>query len=926
MSKDTKVTLATEFEIRESIADIRAALQEGPFLPNIWGFYSPKNEKLITLLGDLTFIQAVLLEGDPEVISYSVQSEIDTEEDHSFGRLLVALKHDGAMDWLFCCRHESTTKSSPTKFKAILEKERVRAEKAGGRFCVRTEKDFASRMTEFWNWLALCTAMTRARDFNQENEFAILSSHLKEHKSCSFHGAMGMPKVDPALMVAATAKQLALGLIKCDLRNQSLNAGTEFWLGEATGQRTLHPSKEAAQVIPDQTKIILPTNRRTASVPDLWRALSSWPAPNPDNLVDSDAYRRNKKAVEMYLANRNFAEIKLHTGLREDWVRGLAKKCLCPHHDGRIFGFRALVRYSRTGGYNRQAPLASSNLHEGKKGGYAGAMTLLLQSFPDLLALIEAHVLETRKKFRDSPLTARVRWIDLKDEIHSYLRTKGLRDRDYPFNTRDQGYATLSEIGRSLLFKRPLKFIKSRYGHDAARLAEVQRGQSSLIQPVASFQILEADFHKHDSATTVELESPIGGTVDAPVPRFWIGCAVDAFQRAILATTDSFELQTTESCVLDLVDAAIAPPDPIEELRELKGCEDGYWQPNQIFPPFAWHAWDIIKLDRAWAHKSTNVLSKLVSTTGCAVCFGRPRAWWARSIVERTFRELTARGAQRLSTTYGTGPGDPRREKPEENAIAVRLRRNEICTLAKSIVREINSSVREGNFWESSLDVLKRSDSSSKYFPKPMPIQRKTDRPTLWATVIEKVEAYPAKGINPSVRVKGCRYHGDELERAWSLVGEKIILEIARHDIRIARAINPKTGELIGAVKPEKRWRDVRINWQNFLMLQKFGRIKRDHQRPENATNEFIANRQKKVFGKGAESPSEAKKAASELNKLENSMNGDGPCQKDDAAPFNQAPAEESGNGSVSFNEKKIGLNLSKLLGPAPEIKSFSRN
>lgn len=926
MSKDSKVTLATELEIRESIADIRAALQEGPILPNIWGFYSPKNEKLITLLGDVTFIQAVLLEGDSEVISYSVQSEIETDEDHCFGRLLIALKRDGAMDWLFCCRHESTTKSGSTKFKTILERERVRAEKAGGRFSVRTEKDFASRMTEFWNWLALCTAMTRARDFNQENEFAVLSSHLKKHNSCSFHGAMGMPEVDPALMVAVTAKQLALGLIKCDLRNQSLNVGTEFWLGEATSRCPLQPSKVVAQVIADQTKKTLPINRRTASIPDMWRELSSWPAPNPENLVDSGAYRRNKKAVEMYLANRDFAAIKLYTGLSEDWVRELAKKCLHPHYDGRIFGFRALVLYSRTGGYNRQAPLASSNIHEGKKGGYAGAMTLLFESFPDLLALIEAHVLETRKKFRDSPLTARVRWIDLKAEVHRYLRGKGLGDRDYPFNTRDQGYATLAEIGRSLLFKRPLKFIKSRYGYDAARLAEVQRGQSSLIQPTASFQILEADFHKHDSAATVELESPIGGTVDAPVPRFWIGCAVDAFQRAILATTDSFELQTTESCVLDLVDAAISPPDPIEELRELKGCEDGYWQPNQMLPPFAWHAWDIIKLDRAWAHKSTNVLSKLVSTIGCAVCFGRPRAWWARSIVERTFRELTARGAQRLSTTYGTGPCDPHREKPEEKAIAVRLRRNEICTLAKSIVREINSTVREGNFWESSLDVLKRSDSYSKYFPKPLPIQRKTDRPTLWATVIEKVEAYPEKGIKPSVRVKGCRYHGDELERAWSLVGEKIILEVARHDIRIARATNPRTGELIGLVKPEKRWRHVRITWQNFLMLQKFGRIKRDHQRPENATNEFIANRQQKVFGKGAITPSEAKKAASELNKLENDMNGDGPCRNEDAVSFEQRPADKTGHGIKSSKDMESGLPLSKLLGPAPEIKSFSRN
>jgi putative transposase len=924
MFNDAKVTLATEHEIRESIADIRSALLDGPILPNIWGFYSPKNEKLITLLGDVTFIQAVLLEGDPDVTSYSVQSEIDSDEDHTFGRLLLVQKMDGAIDWLFCCRHESTTKSGSSKFKKILERERNRAAKAGGQFVVRTENDFASRITEFWNWLALCTAMTRARDFNKEDEFSILAAHLQKQKSCSFHGAMGMANVDPALMVATIAKQLAIGLLKCDLKNQPLNQGTEFWLGDA-GNRCVTPATKPETRITATSKL-LPTNRRTSFVPEMWRDLSSWPAPDPNSLADPDVYRRNKNGVEMYFANRDFFSIKQATGLGEDWVRELAKKCFSPHHDGRIFGYRALVRYSRKSGYHRRAPIAESNIHEGNKGGYAGAMTSLFVRFPHLLTLIESSVLQTRKNFEENPLTARVRWVDLKSEVHQFLREKGLGENDYPFNTRDQGYATVAELGRSLLFKRPLKFIKSRYGRDATRLAEVRHGESPLIQPTASFQILEADFHKHDSAATVELESPIGGTVDATVPRFWIGCAVDAYQRAILATTDSFEPQTSESCVLDLIDAAIAPPDPIEELRELKGCEDGYWQPNQILPEFAWHAWDIIKLDRAWAHKSTNVLSKLISSVGCAVCFGRPRAWWSRSIVERTFRELTSRGVQRLSTTFGTGPNDPRRDKPEEKAIAIRLRRNEICILVKSIVREINCSVREGNFWESSIDVLKRSNSQIKYFPRPIPLQRKLDRPTLWVTLQEKIEAYPEKGIKPSVRVKGCRYYGNELGCAWSLVGEKIIVEVARHDIRIARIINPRTGEIIGAVKPEKRWQNVQITWQNFVLLQKFGRIKRNHQRPENATEEFIENRRQKIFGKGAKNPSEAKKAASELSKIEQAIKKEESNPDNDSTSLDSKSLDESGTESTATANQQQGWSLSKLLGKAPEIESFSRD
>lgn len=54
--------LATELEIRDNVAQIRAALGVyGPYTPNIWAFYSNKNDKLLTILGDVSLIQAVLL-------------------------------------------------------------------------------------------------------------------------------------------------------------------------------------------------------------------------------------------------------------------------------------------------------------------------------------------------------------------------------------------------------------------------------------------------------------------------------------------------------------------------------------------------------------------------------------------------------------------------------------------------------------------------------------------------------------------------------------------------------------------------------------------------------------------------------------------------------------------------------------------------
>lgn len=104
-SQRSALHLATELEIQSAIADIRAALKDGPRSPNIWGFFSNKNRRLLTLLGDVTFIQAVLLEGDANVSSYVIGQPPSTEaEHHRFGRDLLIQYTDGSLQWYLCGR------------------------------------------------------------------------------------------------------------------------------------------------------------------------------------------------------------------------------------------------------------------------------------------------------------------------------------------------------------------------------------------------------------------------------------------------------------------------------------------------------------------------------------------------------------------------------------------------------------------------------------------------------------------------------------------------------------------------------------------------------------------------------------------------------------------------------------------------------
>ena len=162
--KTSERVFATELEIRTSIADIRDALKNGPVNPNIWGFYSNKNHKLLTLLGDVTFIQAVLLEGNPNICSYAVGTFSALEENNQrFGRDLIVEFHDGSSHWYLCGRHDDLIRVPGPRLRQKIEDTSKIAISAGAQFQIRTERDLANQMVAFRNWLTLCSAMTRAR-------------------------------------------------------------------------------------------------------------------------------------------------------------------------------------------------------------------------------------------------------------------------------------------------------------------------------------------------------------------------------------------------------------------------------------------------------------------------------------------------------------------------------------------------------------------------------------------------------------------------------------------------------------------------------------------------------------------------------------------------------------------------------------------
>lgn len=915
MVNETGRSLATESEIRDAIRNLRHTLESGSQLPNVWTFFSNKNKKLLTIQGDVPFIQSILLERDCSVQRYSIKSD-DPRLKCDAGVCILAEYVDGSIEWMLCGRHSRILSND----KETVARVKLLAESINARFSLVTEKTVEPRLIEFQNWLTLSAALVRARDFSIEKETEAILHHLRSNSDSTFEEVMSFSGLDPALTIASVARLVMNGRVTCNLKNTPINKSTKFSITNCSERKeSASFSRSAKESTPKIDSIYVAQCKRTARIPLEYRDLNKWPSVTPQLLRNEDVFRRNKQAIDMYVFNRSLSDIKKETGLGIDWIRNLFNKCLEIDSDGEIRGYRGLVKYLRIKRYQRVATLPEQNEFNAEKSGFSGAFMQLLGKYPEeLTTLIESSVLKQRRGAEGVP-ESKISWRALQSQILSLLERKGVKKNEYPFNTRTKGYGAISTLGRSLLFKNPSKFIRARFGVNAARTSGIGKGYRPLIEPVGPYQILELDFHKLDTAATVDIETPYKGTISATIPRWWVGYVVETFSKAIISSSDSFEKQTTESCVLDLIDAAVCPPEALERLRSYSECRDGCWLPNQLMHNLAFHGWDILKLDRAWAHRGENVVSSLIATVGCVVCFSQPRAWWMRATVERSFLELTARCIQRLPTTTGSGPSDTRKNDPDKQALSLRFSRNEICDLVVKDVRRENESPKEGVFWESPLDCLRRCQSMDTYFPRPLPEGRRMDRPTQWVRVRAKIEANPSKGVAPCLRVHRTRYRGPNLASAWNLIGQSVQLEVCRKDIRIARVVRLADGSRLGSVEPERRWMKHQISWQSFLIIQKYGYYKKFANSVSDPVSQYLKEKGKNISD-GKSPPSRIRKnSANSIDRVRNDvLNLD--LEK------NKTKLEETaGVEDENIGVKGGGDDLLSLLGSVPRVRSFSR-
>lgn len=552
--------------------------------------------------------------------------------------------------------------------------------------------------------------------------------------------------------------------------------------------------------------------------------LDLWPAPDEHALSDEVllGYRPRCQAIKLYAAGTPFSEICNQTGLGEDEVQRLTKRCVTPHPDGDIYGFRALLRGTRIKGYERTAVV--EHVKGGGHGGCSGALEQLFVRFPEVHA--EVHLLFFDKRSKDRLPEAGMPIVAIHRKFKAMLRKLGLTDYDWPFNTENCGYKALWTYCHNLQLTDAQHATLSRSGTEAARRGAVGTGKKTLIPNLRLFSFAQLDFHKVDAASVIVLSNDFGVKFEVPVSRWHIGLLVEEHGAIVLGCYVALERTPSADSTLEIIDNALRP----EEIEGLSGDTHAQMTGERVLlrelmPEFNYQCFAALKVDNAWSNAAHEVVNNVMETVGCAVNFGPVRAWWRRHLVERIFEKLTQRGLQRLPSTHGKGPGDPRSRNPNAQAIKFRILLSDLIGVIHGCIREHNNEGNEGLEWASPLQTVRAAldHPASGLILQPLPT---LTQKSLWLTMhIEEVTVRGSVERNerPYFVTDRCRYTNDKLAYSPWLIGKNLIIYIDRRRCRIVYASVKETGERLGQMIPPARWASSNCTWRDRKLFNRIG-------------------------------------------------------------------------------------------------------
>ena len=540
--------------------------------------------------------------------------------------------------------------------------------------------------------------------------------------------------------------------------------------------------------------------------------LAQWPdgAVAELNEFERHEYERRDQAIRLYVSGATLKEIVVASGIGRGQLYQLLGRCLTQHEDGRLYGFRGLLRYRRMQPYCRKVTVKSVRLKG--QGGGAGAFGALVVAYPTLQEWVHKKVKERAVYIEqistDGELRVRLRKLGaLHEAFLSECRKLGLTATDYPFNTQEMGNRTLAAVVKAEILQ---NFGRAARASGATHLKGMPRGPAiAAPAPLRALDVVEFDGHRLDVRLKIVVRDPLGFEQEFEIERIWLLVVIDVFSRAVLGYHLSLNREYNSHDVVRTIELALEPHrSRTFTLSGLSyGATDGF--PSSKLPELGYATWTWIKLDGAKANLANDVRHALTEFLGGFVDVGPAYTPDDRPYIERFFGSVAANLSSRLPGYTGLNPKDLRRAlaDPKGN-LRLFVSLTELEDLLEISLAAYNGTPHYGLNGRTPLEAIEYSLREPGALLSWLPDHKRRRLCLMHTPKLATVRGYLAQGQRCHVNFYSVRYTNAELAASATLLGKELRLYYDSQDLRTVRAMAPD-GTDLGVLKAQGAWGEI---------------------------------------------------------------------------------------------------------------------
>lgn len=641
---------------------------------------------------------------------------------------------------------------------------------------------------------------------------------------------------------------------------------------------------------------------------------SAWPTVDPNALpaVKRKTFEARHEAINLYTTGQTLREIEKRTGINSRQLYGLLDRCLTQADDGRLVGFRGLLKHDRFGSYVRTAKLPVEYSASGK--GLVGAFAFLLEQHPPLgqwlTQKIHKRAVTLRQVSTDGPLKTRLsRLGNLHAGFLTQCRAIGITAADYPLNTERMGIRALSAYVTAK--------ILSNFG-DAARAAGAThlKGMPGTAgrSAVRPYQVVEFDGHRLDVRLKIVIRDPLGFEQEFEIERIWLLVIIDVCTRAVLGYHLVLSREYSRYDVIKTIEQALAPHRPRTFTLPDVGYGSAGGFPSSKLPELGYAIWERMRLDNAKANLASDTMTALCEFIGCAADAGPPHHPDDRPYIERFFGTVASTLSSRLPGYTGSNPKDLRRAlaDPKGN-LRLFVSLAEMEELMEVSIAGYNATPHDGLNGRTPLEAMEYLVRGKGQMIWWLPEAKRRTMCLMQTAHRCRIRGYLAQGTRPHINLFQVRYTSEVLAASGALLGKELRVYYNSDDLRTVRAFLADGSEL-GILKAQGAWGEIRHDLKLRREIMKLRAKKRlAFTVTQEFIDRFVEEKQKKA--------KHSRRAASDLERtmraLANAPTANTPPDLPKSRPLSPAAAPLATTDSVPAAQTPQNIEPQKLTIPS---------